>query len=423
MNILGIAEKSSFLTEWINKTTELLQSLPYFKSILIGIAILFAAWFVYRISRAVLEKIASMAVKRTNTNWDDNLLELGFFRRLSVAIPFILIYFSASLIDQQDWQIWVEKISKALIFISLIRSASLLLEAALSSYNEKKTGGKSISGVIQIAKLILYAIGLILVLTMLLDESPWGILSGLGAMTAILTLVFKDTILSLVASVQFSLNKTMKVGDWIEVPEYGADGDVVDITLHSVKIQNWDKTYVTIPTHRFLEQGFKNWKGMSESGGRRIKRNLYLDQTSVRFLDNDEIQKLQNIEILKPYLIKRKREVDNWNSEHEIDNSEYINGRTLTNIGTFRAYTEAFLRNHKKIHKSGMTLMVRQLQPTEKGIGLQLYCFTTTTDWVEYETIQADIFDHLIASLSSFDLRLFQSPTGQDFNTLAANGK
>ncbi|MDA3875087.1 MAG: mechanosensitive ion channel, partial [Kiritimatiellae bacterium] len=236
--------------------------------------------------------------------------------------------------------------------------------------------------------------------------------------SAVLMLVFRDSILGLVAGIQITANDMVRIGDWIEMPTFGADGDVIDIGLHTVKIQNWDRTISTVPTHALITNSFKNWRGMQESGGRRIKRSLMIDLQSVRFCDEDLLKKLESIGSLKGYLETRRKEVDSWNQEHKIEGVCPINGRRLTNLGTFRAYVEAYLREHPKIHQEGLTFLVRQLEPTEKGVPIELYVFVKDIRWAYFEAIQADIFDHMIAAVSWFDLALYQAPAGRDVRAL-----
>lgn len=253
----------------------------------------------------------------------------------------------------------------------------------------------------------------IILISVLIDESPFLLLSGLGAITAVLLLVFKDTILSLVASVQLTTNDMLRVGDWITMPSMEADGDVIDISLHTVKVQNFDKTISTIPTHRLVSDAFQNWRGMSEAGGRRIKRSIVLDQNSVRFLDDGEVVALKKFKMLKSYLAEKRDEIAEWNAKELTGEDAPVNARRLTNVGTLRAYIIAYLQWHPRIGE-GFTLLVRQLEPGPQGLPIEIYCFTDTTVWNEYEGIQADIFDHLLAIVPEFDLRVFQEPTGLD---------
>ena len=276
---------------------------------------------------------------------------------------------------------------------------------------------RPIKGYVQLGKLLVYAAAAILVIAALMDQSPLLLLSGLGALAAVLMLVFKDTILSLVASVQIGSNDMMRVGDWIEMPQFNANGDVIDIALHTIKVQNFDKTITTIPTHRLISESFRNWRGMAESGGRRIMRSLMIDQRTVRFLDSDDMNRMDRFAVLRPYLQSKRREIDQWNAEQRADGT--VNGRQLTNIGTFRAYVLAFLQSRHDIAQN-KTLLVRQLAPSENGLPLEVYAFANSTIWAEYEGVQADIFDHLIAILPEFGLRLFQRPSGADLTAMAA---
>jgi len=275
---------------------------------------------------------------------------------------------------------------------------------------------RSIKGYLQVLKIVIYAVAAILVIAALIDRSPLLLLSGLGALAAVLMLVFKDTILSLVASVQLNSNDMLRVGDWIEMPQVNADGDVIDIALHTVKVQNWDKTITTIPTWRLINESYRNWRGMQESGGRRIKRFLLIDQTSVRFLEAGERERMRRFLLIDDYLADKAEEMADWNAKLVQAGRDPVNMRRSTNIGAFRAYVQNYLESHPSIHQD-MTLLVRQLQPAEAGLPLEIYAFTATVAWADYEAIQADIFDHLLAILPEFGLRLFQQPAGADFRS------
>jgi miniconductance mechanosensitive channel len=260
----------------------------------------------------------------------------------------------------------------------------------------------------------------IFIVSILTDQSPWGILSVLGGFTVVLMLVFKDTILGFVASIQLSGHDMVRVGDWIEMPKYGADGDVIDVTIHTVKVRNWDKTITTIPTYGLVSDAFKNWRGMSESGGRRIKRSMHIDMSSIKFCTDEMLEHFEKFELLKEYLQQKKEELSTYNKEHNVDGSQLINGRRQTNIGVFRAYIVAYLKNNPKIHQA-MTFLVRHLEPTPDGLPIQIYVFSNDQAWANYEAIQADIFDHLLAAAPEFDLRVFQNPTGYDFSKIGVN--
>ncbi|MCW2410369.1 MULTISPECIES: mechanosensitive ion channel family protein [unclassified Sphingobium] len=314
----------------------------------------------------------------------------------------------------------VQNVAGAFVILTIVLALSHALTFVNDLYQRRPHAvNRPIKGYIQVLKIVLFAAAAILMIAQLMDKSPLLLLSGLGAMAAVVMLVFKDTILSLVASVQLTSNDMLRVGDWIEMPQLNADGDVIDIALHTVKVQNWDKTITTIPTHRLIEESFKNWRGMSESGGRRIKRSLMIDQTSVRFLSDQEEQSLRRFALLGDYLVEKQAELERWNSRIAHDGLDPVNSRRVTNFGTFRAYMAAYLRANARISKE-MTLLVRQLDPTPQGIPLEIYCFTTTTAWAAYEAIQADIFDHMLAVLDSFDLRVFQEPSGRDLRQLKA---
>ena len=312
---------------------------------------------------------------------------------------------------------FVQSLCAAFIILTIAIAVSGLLALFNDLYQRRPhAANRPIKGYVQVAKLLVYATATILMIAALMDQSPLLLLSGLGAMAAVLMLVFKDTILSLVASVQIGSNDMVRVGDWIEMPQLDANGDVIDIALHTVKVQNFDKTITTIPTHRLISESFRNWRGMSESGGRRIMRSLMIDQSSVRFLEQQDMEQLARFSLLKGYLQVKQQDIGRWNQQHGADNP--VNGRRLTNIGTFRAYVHAYLKARSDIAQD-KTLLVRQMEPSENGLPLQIYAFANSTVWDEYEGVQGDIFDHLIAILPQFGLRLFQRPTGADVAEIA----
>ena len=300
----------------------------------------------------------------------------------------------------------IENIALAYMALMIMLAVGALMDAANDIYEQYPIAkDRPIKGYLQVTKIILYCIGAILVVAALLDRSPLLLLSGFGAMTAVLMLVFRDTILSLVASIQLIGNDMVRVGDWIEMPECNADGDVIDVALHTVKVQNWDKTITTIPTHKLITASFRNWRGMSESGGRRIKRSLLLDQNSIRFLTDEETAKFNRFALLKNYIETKQQELSTVNAALNSGEATNVNQRRLTNIGTFRAYIVNYLRNRSDINES-MTFLVRQLPPGADGLPIEIYIFTKTTAWVAYESIQADIFDHLLAIIPEFGLRV-----------------
>lgn len=385
-------------------------------AVTIGVLLL-VSLVAYFVTKRVLVNLIQFLVKKSTTQWDDILLERGVFSKLAWLAPALVFYYAAFELGAESERV-VQRLVVAYMQIVLIGVLTSFLSGVGDIWaTTKRAKDIPIKGYLQVAKLIVTLFGGIIVFGTVIDRSPWGLLSGIGAATAIILLVFKDTILSFVASIQIASTGVIRLGDWLSMPQYGADGDVVDIALHRVTIQNWDKTLTAIPTHKFLDESFKNWRGMSESGGRRIMRALRLDQTSVHFLSEEEVAKLSKVQILAPYIDKKTAELAAWNAEHAIDGAVSVNGRRLTNLGTFRAYVLAYLKAHPKVHQE-MTLLVRQLAPGPEGVGIEIYCFTNDTAWAVYESIQADIFDHLLASVPEFGLRVFQNPTGADFQAL-----
>ncbi|MGL4191321.1 mechanosensitive ion channel family protein [Vibrio misgurnus] len=352
--------------------------------------------------------------------WRHALFKEHLFSRFALLIQGIVIAVQTELWLRPDtltYDVLHTVTSLWIVAFGMLAMYSLLnvLEILIS----RTQVGKNLPtrGILQSIKLIVFIIAALFFTSILIGKSPVILLSGLGAMTAVVMLVFKDPILGLVAGVQLSANRMLSVGDWLEMPKYGADGAVIDISLTTVKVQNWDKTITTIPSYALISDSFKNWKGMQESGGRRIKRSMLIDATSVHFLQEEEKQALKKAQLLEPYLSEKEQEISHYNQQKPWDLACRINGRRLTNIGSFRAYLERYLRNHPYIHQD-MTLMVRQLAPTHDGISLEVYCFTNTTVWVEYERIQSDIFDHIFAVLPEFGLCVSQAPTGNDFRAL-----
>ena len=341
---------------------------------------------------------------------------------LTTVIPLLLVSRGIGLVPHLPEEVVnvTVNIARTMIVLSIAMAIGGALDYANELYSRRpESRSRPIKGYVQVVKIAIYFGAAILMIAVLIEQSPLLLLSGLGAMAAVLLLVFKDTILSLVASVQLSSNDMLRVGDWIEMPGMNADGDVVDIALHTVKIRNFDKTITTIPTHRLIADSFRNWRGMNESGGRRIKRALVVDQNSIRFLDDKETDDLKRFRLLDDYLASKQEEIAEWNRHELSSDCDTINARRITNIGTLRAYVIAYLKSHPRIAGAGFTLMVRQLPPGPQGLPLEIYCFTDTVEWPQYEAIQADIFDHMLAILPEFGLRIFQHPSGQDFAQLA----
>ncbi|QHG91220.1 mechanosensitive ion channel family protein [Sulfurimonas sp. CVO] len=374
-------------------------------SIIMGSSILISI-IAYFISKKYIIKIIHKLIFKTKSELDNTFIKTGFFEQLAHLVPpVVILYFSQ--FYPQNISSSVSQIIKFWIAVVIIKTIDKFLSTTLEIYNTLEISkDKPIKGYIQLLKMIVYILGFIIAVCVLVGISPWGVLSGVGAFTAVLMFIFKDTILSLVASVQIVANDLFRVGDWIEAENFGADGEVIDIALHSVKVQNWDKTIVTIPTYKFMESSFKNWRGMEKSGGRRIKRSLFIDVNSIKFCNTELLEKLDKIEILKEYLKEKQKVVDTTN---EIT----LNKRKLTNIGTFREYIKRYLENNPNIDSKNFTFIIRQLQPTSKGVPLEVYAFSNKNKWAEYEAVQSDIFDHLLVALKEFDLRLYQEPSGE----------
>lgn len=364
--------------------------------------------------RLLLGRGLSALARRTESKIDDILVETMKPFRIAWLAPLILIYLLADLVP--TYQTWIET---GTLFLILWISA-ITLNALMDAFNvvyesSESYKGVSIQGYLDIVKLIVILAGVILSVSLFSGQSPVALLTGLGALTAVLLLVFRDTILALVASVQIGTNDLVKEGDWIEVPSFDADGDVINMTLHTIKVQNWDKTISVIPTHKIMDVAYKNWRGMQESGGRRIKRAIHVDLASIRFCDDEMLQRYKTVDILREYLDQKLAEIEQEHRTRGIEIDSLLDGRRLTNLGTYRAYMEAYLHAHPDIHQDGMTFLIRQLAPGPTGVPLEIYVFTRTTEWIAYERIQADIFDHLLAAAPVFDLRVFQEPTGMDF--------
>jgi len=407
-----IYKNSSF----IKKFSLWLDQIGWFDDNLRFLSIIIISVLFYFISKNVIIKIAEKIIKRTPTKLDDVLFQEKFLKRIAFVISLIIINSFAYLLPELTGLI--HKIINSVIVYLFVALANGILTGIYEYYERtSKTHDKPIKGYLQVVKIIVWVFGAIVIIGILLEQSPWALIGGLGALTAVLLLLFRDTILSFVASIQISNYDLVKVGDWIEVPKYGADGDVIDISLNIVKIQNFDKTITVIPTYKLIEDSFKNWRGMTLSGGRRIKRSVFIDQSSIKFADDELLTRLKNISVITDYLHQKQDDVKKYNEKNNIDNSEIVNGRRLTNIGTFRAYLINYLRQRDDLDKE-MTFLVRQLAPGAEGLPIEIYVFANTTKWDDYESIQADIFDHVLAVIPSFDLRIFQNPTGNDFRLI-----
>ncbi len=385
--------------------------------LLLALLVIFAATgLAWIVARRLLVPLVLRGVHKTQTSWDNAFAEHHFFHRLGALLPIVVFYTTADLLltPGSSTGELLRRLAMALFVVGGLRVFDAML---LGLYDVCRTTrlfeGKPIKGYFGGLKLVAYILAFIFIVAIVTGQSPWGILSVLGGLTAVLLLVFKDTILGFVASIQLSALDMVRIGDWIEMPKYGADGDVIDVSIHTIKVQNWDKTITTIPTYALVSEAFKNWRGMQLSGGRRIKRAIFIDMRSIRFADDDLLARLSKILLLRDYIAARQQEIEEHNQRLGIDPSVEVNGRRQTNLGIFRAYLERYLANHPMINRE-MTFLVRHLPPGPQGLPMEIYVFCKDKRWANYESIQADIFDHILAALPHFDLRVFQYPSGFD---------
>jgi len=391
--------------------------------IILAVAVLLISFIAFYISRRIVDGVIHLIFRRTRFTWDDHFQENKLFMRLTLSVPALIIHMFIPLV--LDGYPQAAAVAEGAVNIYFIGVALLVMDALINAlhaiYQTFRVSQEiPLKGFAQVLKIALVCTGLIMVISILLDRSPVYLLSGLGAMTAVLMLIFKDPILGFVAGIQLISNRMLKHGDWIEMPKYGADGDVIDITLTTVKVRNWDKTITTIPTYALINDSFKNWRGMQESNGRRIKRAIYIDMNTIKFCSAQMLQRFAAIRYIADYMQRKNKELEQYNAERGIESQDASNARRLTNIGTFRAYISTYLQNHPMIN-TDMTFIVRQLAPTEYGLPLEIYVFCKDKAWANYEAIQSDIFDHLLAIAGEFDLKVYQYPSGTDILKLAPN--
>jgi miniconductance mechanosensitive channel len=380
--------------------------------ILVLLVSVFAYWFV----KKVLFQVVGAYTKLSKNKWDDILLNRRLFARVAGLAPAIIIHMAAPAFP--GIQAWIQRLAFSYIILMTILVSFTLLDGFEAIYQTFEISReKPLKGLLQIVKIALFVVGTIFVIATLLDRSPWALLSGIGVFSAVLLLIFQNSILGFVAGVQLAGNDMVRVGDWIEMPKYNADGDVIDITLHTIKVQNWDKTITMIPANAMITDSFKNWRGMKDAGGRRIKRSIYIDMNSIKFCTEEMLERFEQFHYLTDYIRYKRKEIEEYNKETGVNPEQLVNGRRMTNIGTFRAYVQNYLKNHPALNKD-MLLLVRQLAPGEFGLPIEIYCFTRSTVWTEYESVQADIFDHILAIVPQFDLQIFQSPSGKDIKDM-----
>jgi miniconductance mechanosensitive channel len=390
---------------------------PGMAGIVVALGVLIVGEILHRIFRHYVLRFVEYVAEHSPVDWDQAFFEARLPQRLAWGVPLLVWYSGIVLVPglPGDWETVIRRVLLASMVVVVVRGGDALLNGVNLIYQGlPRARERPIKGFLQVANVVIHLAGLILVVSIVMDRSPVIFLSGLGAMTAVILLVFRDTLLSLVAGIQITTNDLIRVGDWIEMPQFQADGDVVDIALNSVTVQNWDRTLTVIPTHKFLEHSFRNWRGMVASGGRRIMRSFHLDLNSVRFLDQDEVDEFQGWELLKEYVTRKRAEVEEHNRIHQANGDVRVpHHRRLTNLGMLRAYLSAYLQSHPDL-RHDMILMVRQLEPEPEGIPMQIYAFTADTAWPVFEGVQADIFDHILAIVPRFGLRIYQKPSGSD---------
>ena len=403
--------------------------------------IIFIAWLGHYITRKILIKIVTRVARHTKTTWDDILVRNRLFMGLAHLVPAFIIYYTADFAFPEilqdlndlspekleelsrDHYLWLAgfllKTARIYFTLIVVFVSNSLLNSGLEIYSTTPYAhNRPIKGYIQLVKIIIFSMAAIMIVAILIERDPTVLLAGLGAIAAVLILVFKDTILGFVASIQLSANNMVKIGDWIQMPSRDADGTVIDISLNTVKVQNWDKTISTIPTYSLVSESFTNWKGMQEAGGRRIKRSVYIDMSSIKFCSVEMLSRFEKFELIRSYVQEKEKQIREYNKQKKVADKDLISGRRQTNVGVFRKYLEVYLRQHPMVHQD-LTFLVRHLQSTEKGLPIEIYVFSKDTAWANYESIQADIFDHIFAVIPEFELKVFQAPSGADIVKLA----
>ena len=379
---------------------------------------------VFYIAKFIIVRWVHHFAEKSASNWDDAFVDRKVFKRLAYLVPALIIHTGASYVIP-DYPVTLGAVL-TLIKVYIVTVVLIVLKSVLdasndiyNSYEISKT--RPIKGFIQVAKIFLYVVyGIVIITVLFLRSKGFGWIAGLGAFSAVLLLVFKDPILGFAGGIQLATNDMLRIGDWIEMPKYNADGTVIDITITTVKVQNWDNTITTIPTYFLVSDSYKNWRGMQESGARRIRRHILIDMTSIKFCTQEMLERFSSYEFVAEYITTKENELEEYNKQHGISPNVMINGRRQTNIGIFRAYLTSYLKNNQDLRQD-MTIMVRQLQPTETGLPLEIYVFSKEQGWEAMENIQSDIFDHILAGISYFDLKIFQNPSGADFQSFASS--
>lgn len=418
----SLSTSNGALIAWIERNFPFFVEHPLLLGMLLLLVVACISWLVLPLARPWVIGIVLRLVRRGRPVWADKLQAARLLERMSWIVPLLIFHQGLQLIPglPSEIIIFFSRLTEASLLLVMVRSLSALLVVINAIYTTLPAAReRPINSYLQIINLAAHVLTIVVMVAVLLGQPPWLFLSGLGAMTAVTLLVFRDTLLSLVAGIQLTTNNLIRLGDWIEMPQFGADGDVVDISLHAVRVQNWDKTITVIPTHKFLDNAFKNWRGMQESGGRRIKRAFNIDVSTIRFLSDEEVEHFGRYALLRDYIAQKREELEEHNLRQVHGDEMIANERRLTNVGTLRAYIVNYLRQHPKIHQ-GMTFIVRQLEPNSKGLPIEIYVFVADTGWVAYEGVQADVFDHILAIVPAFGLSVYQEPSGEDIRLYSA---
>lgn len=420
--IQGKTDFAEFIEVWLHETMGVdLAMTQTIKMVILFVTMIAAAVIIWVIGQFIINRILKKVILKTSTDWDDIFMEEGVFRKLGHIIPAVIISELTPIVftDYPEAIPAIEQIMGAFVILIVIRVVVSLIRAlTIFLGRSPKFKDKPIASFTQLAKIIIWTVGGIILFAILFGKNPITFFTALGAVSAVLILVFKDTILGFMASIQLTINDMVRIGDWVSVPQYGADGNVIEINLTTVKVTNWDKTITTVPTYAFVSDSFKNWRGMEEGGGRRIKRSVFLKISNIKFCDEEMLARFSKVKLVKDYIAQRQKEIDAYNDEKKIDTkASVVNGRRMTNVGIFRAYVLNYVQHNPNINQD-MTCMVRQLEATEKGVPLEIYCFSAIKSWVDYERIQSDMFDHILAAVHQFDLEIFENPAGSDWHQM-----
>ncbi|NEN23603.1 mechanosensitive ion channel [Cryomorpha ignava] len=413
---------AQFIEDWLLDNLGVDPSNTQFlKMVILVVVTVLVAIILRTLGQFFINKFIKRVVQRTSAKWDDVLMDEGVFRKLGYLVPAIYITGALPFVftDYPGWIPAIKTLTSAYIALVIVRIFISFISATNIYFSRsERFKDKPIGSFTQLAKIIVWITGIIFVLSILIDRNPIALFGAMGAISAVLLLIFKDTILGFIASIQLTINDMVRIGDWVSVPKYGADGDVMEIYLTTIKVKNWDNTISTVPTYSFVSDSFKNWRGMQESGGRRIKRAISFKISSVQFVDDEMLERFSKIELAQPHIEKRSAEIKIYNEEKAVNTeASIVNGRRMTNLGIFRAYILNVLRHNPNINQD-LVCMVRQQDPTELGVPLEVYCFSRIKSWIEYEGIQSDIFDHILATANHFDLEVFENPASSDIRNL-----